>query len=150
MNWNNEKSITLTKICICIFLIGYLLVLVSCPWLVKQLTTYSFSARGKDTFLFMTTIYACAVPLGLILWDLYHLVVRIGEEKIFTEENIKRLRHISWMCFLAAVICLLSAFYYIFFIILAACAAFMGLLIRVIKNTFVRAKELKEENDYTI
>lgn len=27
---------------------------------------------------------------------------------------------------------------------------FMCLLIRVIKNVFVRAKELKDENDYTI
>lgn len=150
MNWNNEKSITLTKICIGIFSIVYILVLVSCPWLVRQFTTHSLSARGKDTFFFMATIYTCAVPLGLILWDLYHMVVRIGEDKIFTGENIKSLRHIGWMCFLAAVICFISAAYYIFFIILAACAAFMGLLIRVIKNTFVRAKELKEENDYTI
>ena len=112
--------------------------------------TYSFSARGKDAIYFMMTVYACAVPLGVILWDLYRLVDRIGREEIFTEENIKRLRRISWMIFAVAAICLVSVFYYLLFLIVAACAAFMGLLLRVIKNVFVRARELKEENDYTI
>ena len=54
------------------------------------------------------------------------------------------------MCFLAALICLLSMLYYGFWGILAACLFFMGLLIRVIKNTFQEAKELKEEADFTI
>jgi len=40
--------------------------------------------------------------------------------------------------------------YDFFWGIFAACMVFMGMLIRVIKNTFERARELKEEVDYTI
>lgn len=150
MSWNSERSITLTKICIGIFTIGYILVLALCPGLMKQFVKYSFSARGKDAVFFMATVYACAVPLGCILWQLYGLVSRIGGEDIFTGKNIHALRIISWMCFAVTLICLVSMSYYVFYIVLAACAAFIGLLIRVIKNVFVRARQLKEENDFTI
>ena len=47
-------------------------------------------------------------------------------------------------------VCLASMAYYVFWGIIGACMSFMGLLIRVIKNAFERAKELKEEVDYTI
>ena len=150
MSWSNEKSILLTKLCIGVFTAVYVLVLAFCPWLMRDFVNYSFSARGKDAVSFMVTVYVCAVPLGVILWDLYRLVDRIGREEIFTEENIKRLRRIGWMCFAVAAVFLVSVCYYQLYLIVAACAAFMGLLIRVIKNVFVRARELKEENDYTI
>jgi len=136
--------------CIAAFAAAYILVLIFCPWIVRGFVTYSVSARGKSTLLFMITVYTCAVPLGFILWDLYRLVSRIGREEIFTEENIRGLRRISWMCFAVAFLCLASALYYRLFLIVAAGAILMGLLIRVIKNVFVRAREIKEENDYTI
>ena len=125
----------------------YILVLVFCPRMTREFVDHSFSARGKDFNLFMATIYSSAVPLGIILWNLYRMIGRIGEEQIFSDENVSCLRLISWMCFAVAVICLISTAYYVFFLIIAACAAFMGLLIRVIKNVFVRAGEIKEEND---
>ncbi|MCI9305608.1 MAG: DUF2975 domain-containing protein [Lachnospiraceae bacterium] len=74
----------------------------------------------------------------------------IGLENIFTNANILRLRLISWMCFAISAICLVSMVYYLFWGIITACFALMGLLIRVIKNTFEQAKEIKEEADYTI
>lgn len=150
MNWNNEKSISLTKFFILLFAAVYVLILVFCPRMTKEFVTYSFTARGKDVIWFMATIYTSAAPLGIILWNLYRMICRIGEEQIFSDENVRCLRLISWMCFIVAAICLISTTYYVFYIIFAACAAFMGLLIRVIKNVFVKAGEIKEENDYTI
>lgn len=150
MKWNNERSMQLTKLCIAVFALVYAAVLAGCPWLVKKFVTYNFSARGINASCFMATVYFCAVPLGAILWNLYRLVVRIEGEEIFTEDNIKSLRLMSWMCFVVAVICLISISYYGFYLIFAACAVFMGLLLRVLKNVFVRAKEIKEENDYTV
>lgn len=150
MKWNNQKSIVLTKVCIAVFSLAYVLVLLLCPWLVKQFVTYSFSARSKDACSFMLTVYACAIPLGLILWHLYQLVLRIEKEEIFTDQNTKSLRLMGWMCFAVAVIFLVSTCYYTFYLIFAACAVLMGLLLRVLKNVFVQAKEMKEENDYTI
>lgn len=150
MNWNNERSIALTKFFILLFTVIYILVLIFCPRMAREFVCYSFYARGKDFALFMVTTYTCAVPIGIILYNLYRMISRIGEEEIFSNVNIRCLRLISWMCFAVAAICLISTVYYIFFLIIAACAAFMGLLIRVIKNVFVKAREIKDENDYTI
>ena len=115
MNWNNEKSIGLTKFFIILFAAVYILVLVFCPRMTREFVDHSFSARGKDFNLFMATIYSSAVPLGIILWNLYRMIGRIGEEQIFSDENVSCLRLISWMCFAVAVICLISTAYYIFF-----------------------------------
>ena len=49
-----------------------------------------------------------------------------------------------------AAICLVSGFYYLPFFVVAACGAFMALIVRVIKNVFTEAIALKDENDFTI
>ena len=150
MCWSNRNSIFLTKIVLLIFAAGYLAVVLTCPLLTDCFVRLSFLAAGISKWLFAATIYAAAVPVGLLLWELWQLLWDIGLEEIFTGDNVRRLRIISWMCFLAALICLLSMLYYVFWGILSACLFFMGLLIRVIKNTFQEAKELKEEADFTI
>ena len=150
--WSCRQSILLTKICILLFSTAYIGVIITCPLLTRRFLYYGYGAMGiyKGTWLFNVTIYFCAVPIGVLLWNLWKLVGDIGLEEIFTGENIRRLRIISWMCFAVAFICLLSMAYDFFWGIFAACMVFMGMLIRVIKNTFERARELKEEVDYTI
>lgn len=150
MEWSQKNSIFLTKLCISIFITGYAFVVLACPLLVKWFTTTSYTAGGTDEKLFITTIYACALPIGVLLYRLMKLVNNIGGEEIFTSDNISHLRVISWMCFGVAVVCFLSMGYYLLFGVLGCCMALMGLLIRVIKNAFDRAKQLKDENDYTI
>ena len=150
MTWSHKQSVTLTKICIWLFIAGYAAVLFACPFLVRNFVKLSYSASGKDIRLFLVSIYACAVPVGIILYHLNSLIASIGKEEIFTEENIRRLRMISWMCGITGLICFISVSYYLLWGILGCCMIFMCLLIRVIKNVFVRAKELKDENDYTI
>lgn len=150
MEWSHKNSIFLTKLCLYLFVAGYFLVLAFCPALVRIFVTYNYSAANQQPGSFIATIYSCGVPVGLILYYLLGLISRIGREEIFTEENIRCLRIISWMCFLVAIICFVSMTYYVFWGIIACAMALMGLLNRVIKNVFVRAKELKDENDFTI
>lgn len=150
MNWSNRNSIILTKAVLLIFVIGYLAVLLTCPLLTGQFVQLSPSASGISRWLFAATVYLAAVPVGFLLWELWKLLCEIGMEQVFTTDNIYRLRLISWMCFITALICFFSMFYYVLWGVLAACLAFMGLLIRVIKNAFQQAKELKDEVDFTI
>ncbi|MCI8951085.1 MAG: DUF2975 domain-containing protein [Lachnospiraceae bacterium] len=150
MIWSKQQSIFLTKLCIMIFIGGYLAVVFTCPVLMDIFVRSSISAAGKSKWLFMGTVYACAIPTGILLFQLWRLITDIGLENIFTNANILRLRLISWMCFAISAICLVSMVYYLFWGIITACFALMGLLIRVIKNTFEQAKEIKEEADYTI
>ncbi len=150
MDWSHKNSIILTKICIILFGIAYIATVLACPVIVREYVAVSYTAKDLIPGLFMATIYICAAPVGILLWKLWGLVVNIGEEKVFTEENIRRLRIISWMCFAVAAVTLASVWYYLFWGIAAGLMVFMGLLIRVIKNTFEKAKELKDENDFTI
>ena len=150
MCWSNRNSIFLTKIVLLIFAAGYLAVVLTCPLLTDCFVRLSFSAAGISKWLFAATIYAAAVPVGLLLWELWQLLGGVGLGGNFNRDNVRRLGVISWLWFLGALICLLSMLYYVFWGILAACLFFMGLLIRVIKNTFQEAKELKEEADFTI
>jgi len=150
MAWSNRQSLILTKYCIWLFIAGYAAVLISCPFLVDRFVHLSCTASGKDARLFLASIYLCALPVGFILFHLNGLIHAIGKEEIFTAANIRRLRVISWMCGATGLICFLSMAYYLPWGILGCCMILMCLLIRVIKNVFVRAKELKDENDFTI
>ena len=60
------------------------------------------------------------------------------------------LRRCSWCCMAVAAICLVFTAALFYFLLVAAAAAFIGLILRVIKNVFQQALALKEENDYTI
>lgn len=150
MNWSHKNSVFLTKICIVFFTAAYIAVVAACPFLTKVYVETSFSAARLSPGPFTATIYLCAVPVGAVLWKLWRLIGNIGREAVFTEENISCLRWISWMCFAVAAVTLVSMVYYLFWGIAAGMAFFMGLLIRVIKNSFEQAKELKDENDFTI
>ena len=49
-----------------------------------------------------------------------------------------------------AAVCLGFTVALFYFLLVAAAAAFIGLILRVVKNVFQQAMALKEENDYTI
>lgn len=110
----------------------------------------SSSIAAANRFLFTVTIELC-LGFGLvILFLLYQLVQNIENNKTFTEKNITLLRRISWLCFLEAVILLVSGSYYYPWFFVAGLAAFVGLIVRIIKNVFCQALLIKEENDFTI
>ena len=50
----------------------------------------------------------------------------------------------------AAVVCLAAAYIYLPFAFLGVAAAFMALIVRVLKNAFAQAVHMKDELDYTI
>ncbi|MBQ2868015.1 MAG: DUF2975 domain-containing protein, partial [Firmicutes bacterium] len=74
----------------------------------------------------------------------------IKNEQVFTDENVSLLRRISWCCFLAALITLISSRFYLVFGLIGIAAAFMGLILRVVKNVIQQAVIIKAENELTI
>ena len=99
---------------------------------------------------FRITIYCCAVPGFLLLFGLHRLLRNIRAGRVFVEENVKLLRGISWLCIAVGLVTVVAGFYYSSFFLIAAVAAFCGLIVRVVKNVFEQAIEIKAENDYTI
>lgn len=105
---------------------------------------------GLDPVTFYIAFYLCAVLAFTSLFYLNRLLKNIAEDRIFIEENVKILRILSWCCYFVGIVMTAYSFEAYPFVIIAAAAAFFGLIIRVLKNVFAKAVEIKEENDGTI
>lgn len=148
--WNDEKSISLSKICVLVFALMLIFAVLSAPWLVRRLMDFSRAGlMGKEVF-FLVTIYSGSVPAAILLFSLYRLLHRIELGQVFIAINVEYLRRISWSCFSGAIICFASTTYYFPWVFVAIAAAFMGLIVRVIKNVIAQAVELKNESELTI
>jgi len=148
--WNDSKSLVLSKICVFLFMALLLTCMILAPRLVDWLIWMSIQARTAGKALFLATIYTGCVPAAALLVSLYILLHRIDTKRVFMKENIACLRHISWCCFAGAVICLVSALYYVPWLAIGVAAAFMGLIVRVVKNVVAKAVSLQDDADFTI
>jgi len=148
--WSGENSIRLSRICVLVFSLMLAGVALSAPWLVRWFLDFSRAElAGKEGF-FFTTIYLGSLPAAMLLHKLYRLLRHLEMGQVFIQANVEDLRRISWCSFAGALICLISSLYYIPWIFVAVAAAFMGLIVRVIKNVFAQAVELQNESELTI
>ncbi len=98
----------------------------------------------------VVTFYAILPFAAGVLVCLWKLLRNILAEAVFLRQNVRLLRAISFLLFFATIIFLAAGYFYMPFYLLAVCAAFMVLIVRVVKNCFAAAVALKEENDMTI
>lgn len=148
--WSGKKSISLSKFCVIIFAAMLAGTALSAPWLVRWLTDFSRADLAAKEVFFLSTIYSGSIPAALLLFCLYRLLHHIEIEQVFITANVEYLRRISWSCFAGAFISLASTSYYFPWIFVAVAAAFMGLIVRVVKNVVEQAVELKKESELTI
>lgn len=146
MEWDKDKSITLTQICLAIFAACNLALDVGMYWAVK--------ATGEDRAAFFALLmisgYVISALAWAVLWRLWRFMGNIKRGVIFTKENYLHCFHISWCMVGAAVTCLLCGIFYYPFIVLFVAAGFVAIMMRVIKNVFQQAVEMKSELDLTI
>lgn len=93
--------------------------------------------------------YTAAVPAAAALYGLWRLLRNISEARFLPGERLHPAPVVG-AALRPGLVCLFSALYYIPFLIVSAAAAFVGLILRVVKNVFAEAVRLKDENDYTI
>lgn len=154
--WNKEKSVTLSIVVCFVFLAILSMGLFLGPWATRMwFTVYrgwnsDSIAIEKMLTLFKACFYPCAVFAYITLYSLIRLLFNIQKQEIFIAQNVKYLRHISWCCFVVAFITLIGGIFYIPFSFVAIAAAFIGLMLRVVKNVMQSAVELKTENELTI
>ena len=98
----------------------------------------------------LVTLYVASAAAYVLLWNLYRLLANIEDEQVFVPANVHCLRAASWCCMAVALLCLGGAVFYLPMVMVAAAAAFMGLIVRIIKNVFQRAIGMKAELDLTI
>ena len=150
MKWTDDKSLLLTRVCVWLSAAALVLLCVSAPWLFSWFIQKRLILPPQSRDYFLVTTYTVAVPAAIALYMMNRLLANIRKEEVFTEKNTRYLRGMSWCCLAAGLIFLVSSFYYLPFFALCAAAVFMALILRVIKNVFAQAEEIKKENDYTI
>ncbi len=150
MQWNKDRSVKLSKVCIIIFAVSMIAFVIFASRIFLFLEEENYMLFYGEPRRFSVIIYFLAVPAATALAGLWKLLANIEKNKVFVEYNVKILRILSWWCFLAAIICIVSSIWYFSFLIVGAAAGFVGILLRVVKNVFARAVDIKAENDYTI
>ncbi|MBE6128215.1 MAG: DUF2975 domain-containing protein [Erysipelotrichaceae bacterium] len=153
--WSHDNSTVLSLICTRIVAAAVIVCAFFVPGIVGYYTNSQYNGREAiaPTGRMQVTagIYICLLIALFILYMLDRLLSNIRKEEIFIPQNVSYLRGISWACFAMCVPCLLVSVYgsQIFLFIMVA-AAFMGLILRVVKNVIESAVLIKEENDYTV
>lgn len=145
--WTKDHSIGLSLCCVWVFAVILLAVDISGYWLVRWYAGIRFMNITK---VLLAVLYAASVFGWICLWCLRGLLRNMRDELVFVTQNVALLRRISWCCAGAAAVFLICAFLYLPMFIPAAAAAFMMLIVRVVKNAFQQACAMKDELDLTI
>lgn len=154
--WNRKHSVTLSILVCFIFAAVLTIGLFLGPWAVKMWFYFyrGMAPDGEELFnllaLFKVCFYSCVPFAYITLYSLLRLLFHIKADEIFITENVRYLRRISWCCFAVALITGMGGVQYIPFLFIAIAAAFVGLLLRVVKNVMQSAVIIKTENELTI
>ncbi len=150
--WNSQRSALLSLV---IVRMCYVLLAVCCvlaPWIVRYYDEIVNIPTGQPSCFvpLLVTLY-CAVPAAAVaLVCLDKLLGNVRRDEPFIESSVKYLRIISWCCYAEAVVFIYFSFIKQFAVLVMVGFAFVGLILRVVKNVFQQAVALREENDYTI
>ncbi len=101
-------------------------------------------------YLLLGNLYLCSIPGYILLFSLYQLLKNIEAGQVFIAANVAYLRRVSWCCVAAALFCGITALLWPSLGVVALAAAFMALIVRVVKNVFAQAILMQDELDFTV
>lgn len=152
--WTKTKSLLLSRILTAVMSGVVLLLTFFVPTLARW---YNGFSAGEGLFGDISIVvpmccalYICEVMAIIALRALHILLKNISNDEVFVTANTVCLRQISWMCMLAGCVFFLFGLCRFIFLFAAFLAIMVGLIIRVLKNVFEEAVEIKSENDFTI
>lgn len=146
---SHTKSARLTLCLTFLILIAVIAAAVTLPWL----TDWYICKTGRNKELrsvIMTVCYICLPAALAALYSLIRLLKNILDGEIFIHGNVLHLRLLSWYCAAVALITLAAGYFYLPFYLVGLAAVFFTLILRVIKNVFAAAIEIKTENELTV
>ena len=148
IKWTSTKSLKLTRILTtAVFVLACAIL-----FLIPIITQWYDNVSGKEPIMTVLTVcfYLCDILAILALWELSVMLKNISKQELFTDRNTRCVRIISWCCFGVGAVFAGLAFWRLLALLVALIAAFVGLILRVVKNMLATAAEIREENDYTI
>ena len=154
--WNKDRSLILSRILT--FAAAFVAVFVAffiptmSEWYKTEMTAEAESIFQRSSMYLpmCITLYVCDALALAALWNLNKLLSNIGKDEVFVEKNTHCLRRISWICMGAGAALIVFGMWSIIFMGCGMWAVMFGLIMRVLKNVFEKAVEIKSENDFTI
>ncbi len=169
MNWNQDKSVKLSLICVALFALILLVADLAVILFLRELIGHDptvADAGSKFIILYSwrgIALLICFLLFSIVAWialaQLYLMLKNLRQGSVFVAENVRRMRIASWCCFgaaftglIAALLCIHESlvFHLPILFCLTLAAAFMGLIVRIVKNSFEAAIRMKDELDLTI
>lgn len=151
--WTKTKSLLLSRILTAIIAAFFLIFTFFIPDFVmcydSILEPIGF-IEGNLTLPLCIGFYMAEAFAFFALFQINKLLSNISKEIVFHESNTKCLRCISWACILAGMIFAVLTLWSYVLAFVALFITLLGLIIRVLKNVFEKAVEIKSENDFTI
>ena len=146
--WSSDSSLMLSRaLTAAAFVLG-IVSLFCIPTVTEWYDAVSEQASIRNVLTVCLYLSAgIAITALLALWK---MLANIAKHAVFVADNVRWLRVISWCCFAVAVIWLVLTFWRLLAFFVAFMSAFLGLVLRVVKNLLVMAIALREENDFTI
>ncbi len=151
-----ERNFTMTRRKVSLYAsmlvtaILFVFIIAACLFLPKILEMYSDFRGGINCTDLMIALYFSALPGLICCVSLLKLLFNIHKDEIFVHKNVTLLQILSYCCFFVGLEYIVLGHKYISMLFFAFAALFIGLILRVVKNVFDKAIELREENDYTI
>lgn len=156
--WNSDKSIGLTHFLVRAFYAVLAAVAIAAPFLMENEAVYSVIDVARFLPKSYLIPFYISVPAGFAaLVCLDKLLRNLKNEVVFDCLNVRLLRILSYCCFFAAAVAVVGGavigMKYGHLLFVYACAVlelFVGVIVRVVKNCFEKAVQIKAENDLTI
>ncbi len=151
--WTKTKSLILSRILVTAFTALLVLIIFSVPFFAVW---YDGASEGygliSGSIVIPTCIilYICDALAFAAVVALHILLRNISVDRIFDTQNTKCLRIISWACIFAGFAFVVLGLWQMMCFIPAFFAIMFGLIMRVLKNVFEQAVEIKCENDFTV
>lgn len=142
---SNKLSLYLTDI--------ILFLITAIALFLPKLTSIYIDHMGRPKTVLTVTLVTCysCYPFAVgVLLALRRLLKNIIKGEIFIQNNITQLNILFFCCLIISVITIVTGFIYMPFLIIGIAAGFFALILRVIKNVFRSAIEIKAENELTI
>ncbi len=152
--WTKTKSLFLSRVLTAatggIFFIMTFFVPTIAKWYERSSLGRGLFENSQIVLPMCICLYICELLAFAALYELHILLKNVNEESVFVERNTVCLRRISWACMFAGVSFAVFGLWKFIFLLPAMFAVMFGLIMRVLKNVFEKAVEIKSENDFTI
>lgn len=151
--WSQMKSLKLSRFLVfgvfCLLIVLLFVAHIIADWFTAISVGKGLIDKGT-TAAVTVMIYICDIFGITAVVALNKLLSNISKDEVFISQNSCCLRVISWCCVFVGLTVAFFSLWKLEFLFAAFFAMFLGLVMRVLKNVFEKAVELKSENDFTI